>query len=132
MPRDDVPCRMFTLLVELLRVPDRMPPLAVAGAWGAARLCAYKREAVAPLALDLGLFDLAATHLRALGSASDWVVSPDRHWVGMRETTSLTVSGCVFARCWSDKRVRQPRCSAVQAKWQDAVRPTLRDLMLRL
>ena len=72
MPRDDVPCRMFTLLVDLLRVPDRMPPLAVAGAWECARLCAYKRDAVGPTALELGFFDLAATllfcHLCALRS----------------------------------------------------------------
>ena len=87
MPQDDVPCRMLTLLMELLRVPDRLPPLAVAGAWEGARLCAYKRDAVGPIALELGLFDLAATHLRALGSASDWVVSA--HWVGMRETSGV-------------------------------------------
>ena len=76
MPQDDVPCRMLTLLMELLRVPDRVPRLAVAGAWEAARLCVYRRDAMGPLALELGLFDLAATHLRVLGSgASDWLVS---------------------------------------------------------
>ena len=65
---------MFRLLVGLLRIPDRLQPLAVAGAWEAARLCAYHRGAVGPIALELGVFDLVASHLRALGSPSDWLV----------------------------------------------------------
>ena len=77
MPRDDVPCRMFTLLLELLRAPDRLPPLAVAGAWEGARLCAYKRSAAGPIAIELRVFDIVVTHLRALVSASDWLVSLD-------------------------------------------------------
>ena len=65
MPTDGVPQQMLTLLIELLRSHE-LPALAMGGAWQAASCCAAGRPALGHVALELGLFDLCAEHLRAL------------------------------------------------------------------
>ena len=72
MPSDDVPRQMVTLLVELLRSGE-LPALAIGGAWSGVNNCLTGRPGLASLAMELGLIDLAAEHLRAIGSAADLV-----------------------------------------------------------
>ena len=76
MPSDDVPRQMLTLLVELLRSGE-LPELAIGGAWHGVYQCLFGRPGLGSAAMELGIIDLAAEHLRAIGSAAD-VVSISR------------------------------------------------------
>eukprot|EP01043_Picozoa_sp_COSAG02_P065444 COSAG02_NODE_9879_length_2084_cov_183.290176_4_plen_83_part_01 len=72
MPSDDVPQQLLALSIELLRSRE-LPELAIGGAWRCARDCMDGRPGLAPVAMELGLFDLAVADLRALGSPADVV-----------------------------------------------------------
>eukprot|EP01043_Picozoa_sp_COSAG02_P000754 COSAG02_NODE_14_length_56855_cov_512.793661_35_plen_399_part_00 len=80
MPSDDVPQQLLTLSIELLRSRE-LPELAIEGAWTCVRYGVEGRPGVASVAMELGLFDLAAEDLRALGSPAD-VVSISRGKAG--------------------------------------------------
>ena len=72
MPSGDVPQQLLALQVELLRSQE-LPELAIAGAWLSLKDCLDGRPELGPVALDLGVFELAAEHLRAIGSPADAV-----------------------------------------------------------
>ena len=72
MPSDEVPRQMLTLLVELLRSGE-LPELALAGAWKGIEQCLTGRPSVGRVAIELGLFDVAVEHFRAIGSPADVV-----------------------------------------------------------
>ena len=72
MSSDDVPRQMLKLQVELLR-SDELPELAIGGAGMAAWSCLTGRPGLAPLAMELGLIELAAEHVRAIGSPAEAV-----------------------------------------------------------
>eukprot|EP01043_Picozoa_sp_COSAG02_P032668 COSAG02_NODE_2193_length_9555_cov_102.183481_7_plen_419_part_00 len=80
MPSDDVPQQLLTLSVELLRSRE-LPELAIGGAWRCAHDSMDSRPGLAPVAMELGLFDLAVEDLRAIGSPAD-VVSISRGKAG--------------------------------------------------
>eukprot|EP01043_Picozoa_sp_COSAG02_P061910 COSAG02_NODE_8418_length_2578_cov_186.219847_1_plen_273_part_10 len=80
MPSDDVPQQLLALSIELLRSRE-LPELAIGGAWQCAQECIDGRPGLAPVAMELGLFDLAVADLRALGSPAD-VVSISRGKAG--------------------------------------------------
>eukprot|EP01046_Picozoa_sp_COSAG06_P001050 COSAG06_NODE_31_length_31488_cov_60.882793_35_plen_433_part_00 len=80
MPSNDVPGQMLKLLVELLRSGE-LPELAIGGAWMAAWCCLMGRPGVGPLAMELGLIELAAEHVRAIRSLGE-VVSISRGRAG--------------------------------------------------
>ena len=88
MPSDDAPGQMLTLLAELLRSGE-LPELAIGGAWHAAYGCVLGRPGLGPLAIELGLFELAVEHLRAIGSPAD-ALSVSRGKAG-RAGTIITV-----------------------------------------
>ena len=73
-PSDDVPGQMLTLLTELLRSKELLQTrgeLAIGGAWCAVSHCLGNRPSLGPTAISLGLIDLAAGHLREIGSPAD-------------------------------------------------------------
>ena len=72
MPDDDVPRQMLTLLVELLRSGELFE-LAIGGAWSGVNNCLWGRPGLGAAAMELGVIELAAEHLRAIGSAADMV-----------------------------------------------------------
>ena len=80
MPSDDVPQQQLALCIELLRSRE-LPELAIGGAWKCVKECMDGRPGLAPVAMELGLFDLAVADLRALGSPAD-VVSISRGEAG--------------------------------------------------
>lgn len=82
MPSDNVPQQMLTLLVELIRSGE-LSELENSAALAATAQCLFLRgsTALGSVALQLGLMDLAAKHLRALGSPAD-VVSISRGKAG--------------------------------------------------
>jgi hypothetical protein len=71
-PEDDVPTKMVTLLIELLKA-NELPELAIGGAWLAVQWCFFGRPSLGPVALEHGAVELAVTHLKAIGSPADWV-----------------------------------------------------------
>eukprot|EP01048_Picozoa_sp_COSAG05_P021007 COSAG05_NODE_3736_length_1871_cov_2.442438_1_plen_389_part_00 len=71
-PEDDVPTKMLTLLMELLKA-NELPELAIGGAWKGFFYCITGRPSLAPVALEHGAVELAVTHLKAIGSPADWV-----------------------------------------------------------
>ena len=73
MPTDEWAIKLLTLLIELLRSGE-LPELAAAGAWYCAQSCVVGRPTVGALALELGMFELAAARLRELGSPAEWLV----------------------------------------------------------
>eukprot|EP01047_Picozoa_sp_COSAG01_P085103 COSAG01_NODE_18550_length_1067_cov_0.817526_2_plen_216_part_01 len=80
MPSDDVPQQLLALSIELLRSRE-LPELAIGGAWWCARDCMDSRPGLAPVAMELGVFDVAVADLRVLGSPAD-VVSISRGKAG--------------------------------------------------
>eukprot|EP01043_Picozoa_sp_COSAG02_P041987 COSAG02_NODE_3530_length_6609_cov_13.933794_6_plen_300_part_01 len=80
MPSDDVPQQLLALSMELLRSRE-LPELAIGGAWRCAKDCVDGRPGLAPVAMELGLFDLAVEGLRAIGSPAD-VISISRGKAG--------------------------------------------------
>jgi hypothetical protein len=71
-PEDDVPTKMLTLLMELLKA-NELPELAIGGAWKGFFFCITGRPSLGPVALEHGAVELAVTHLQAIGSPADWV-----------------------------------------------------------
>ena len=71
-PEDDVPTKMLTLLLELLKA-NELPELAISGAWLGVFFCITGRPSLGPVALEHGAVELAVTHLKAIGSPADWV-----------------------------------------------------------
>ena len=75
MPGDDIPAQLARLSVGLLR-SDNIPELMIAGAWkGISHVYTTGRSDLGALGLELDFCGLAVAHLRAMGSAGDWVVS---------------------------------------------------------
>eukprot|EP01046_Picozoa_sp_COSAG06_P023741 COSAG06_NODE_1898_length_8112_cov_11.078747_7_plen_384_part_00 len=72
LPEDDVPTKMLTLLLELLKA-NELPELAIGGAWCGILCCIIGRPGVGPVALEHGAVELAVEHLKAIGSPADWV-----------------------------------------------------------
>ena len=72
LPEDDVPTKMVTLLLELLKA-NELPELAIGGAWCAAEYCIVGRPSIGPVVLKHGIVELAVEHLKAIGSPADWV-----------------------------------------------------------
>ena len=74
---DDV-VEMGRLLVELLN-GDGWPQVVKGGAWNTlARLAMARGQDTFPLCtmlIEMDICKIAMTHLRAIGSAADWVVS---------------------------------------------------------
>lgn len=71
----DTVSRIFVLLIELLQTPgDLSAPELINGLWWSAAMCTSNRSAVAAEALKLGVFDLVATQLHALGPPAEYVV----------------------------------------------------------
>jgi hypothetical protein len=77
MATDEWAIKLLTLFIELLRSCE-LPELAAAGAWYCAQSCVIGRPAVGSMALELGMFELAAVHLRELGSPAVWLVRHSR------------------------------------------------------
>jgi hypothetical protein len=71
-PTDEKPIRMLTLLVELLRSGEHSD-LVLDGALYGVFWCCDSRPAVASVAVELGIFELAAARLSRAGSPSDWL-----------------------------------------------------------
>ena len=71
-PEDDVPTKMLTLLLELLKA-NELPELAIGGAWTSIMYCLVGRPSLGPVALEHGAVELAVEHLKAIGSPADWV-----------------------------------------------------------
>ena len=83
MPGDDVPAQVVRLSVELLR-SDGIPELMIVGAWKAiANVCRRGGSDLGALGLELDFCGLAVAHLRAMGSAGDWVVSASAVFTSM-------------------------------------------------
>ena len=96
MPDDDVPRQMVTLPVELLRSGE-LPELAIGGAWRGVDFCLMGRPGLGPVAMELSLIELAAEHIRAIGSPAD-IVSISRGRAGRGLVTVWTVySGVIKA-----------------------------------
>jgi hypothetical protein len=71
-PEDDVPTKMVTLLIELLKA-NELPELAIGGAWSGVVYCLTGRPSIGPVALKHGVVELVVEHLKAIGSPADWV-----------------------------------------------------------
>ena len=71
-PEDDVPTKMATLLLELLKA-NELPELAIGGAWTGIVYCLVGRPSIGPVVLKHGVVELAVEHLKAIGSPADWV-----------------------------------------------------------
>ena len=83
MPGDDIPAQLARLSVELLR-SDNIPELMIAGAWkGISHVYTTGRSDLGALGLELDFCGLAGAHLRAMGSAGDWVVSASAVFTSM-------------------------------------------------
>ena len=74
MPTDDVPHKLVRQLLELI-ASGELPELAVGGAWQKLGHLLQPRPALGPVALEADICGLAVASLRAVGPASDWVVS---------------------------------------------------------
>ena len=72
MPSDVVPRQMLVLLLELLR-SNKLSNEAIAGAWTACAICMQGRPGVGATATELGVFNLAAAHLRGIPSPAEMV-----------------------------------------------------------
>ena len=72
LPEDDVPAKMLTLLLELLKA-NELAELAIGGAWSGIMNCLMGRPSLGPVALKHGAFELAVEQLKAIGSPADWV-----------------------------------------------------------
>jgi hypothetical protein len=72
LPDDDVPTKLLTLLLELLKA-NELPELAIGGAWTGIIYSLVGRPSLGPVALKHGAVELAVEHLKAIGSPADWV-----------------------------------------------------------
>ena len=75
MPSDELPRRVMQLLLELLGSDELAndDELLIGGAWQCVGRCLSGRPSVASTALECGIFELAVTHLKAIGSPADWL-----------------------------------------------------------
>ena len=73
LPEPDIPKRMVTLLLELLRAPPPVPELVLGGGWVALNRCMYGRAAVARHALESGIMNLAVSAVNELGHPEEWL-----------------------------------------------------------
>ena len=71
-PKDDVPMKMMTLSLDLLK-SNELPQLVIGGAWITIHYCLIGRLSLGPVALECGLFELAVAHLNAIGRPADWI-----------------------------------------------------------
>jgi hypothetical protein len=71
-PNDDVPTKMLTLLLELLKA-NELPELAIGGAWTRVTMCIVGRPSIGHVVLEHGIVELVVEHLKAIGSPADWV-----------------------------------------------------------
>ena len=103
MPSDDVPLQMLTLLIELLRSGE-LPELAIDGAWFGVNQCLAMRPGLGPAAMELGVIELAAEHLRAIGSPADNMASISRGKAGRGQRAQGAGRGlhCDEGFRWSD------------------------------
>jgi hypothetical protein len=72
MPSDDAPQELLTLLAQLLRSQE-LPELVITGAWRGVELILTGRPELAPVGMELRLFELGVEQLRAIGSPADAV-----------------------------------------------------------
>ena len=75
MPSDDVPRRMMTLLLELLKSDELADDdgLLIGGACYGVEWCLNGRPSLGATALECGIFEIAVAQLMAIGSSVDWV-----------------------------------------------------------
>ena len=75
MPSDDVPRRMMTLLLEMLKSGELADDddLLTDGTWNGVGFCLIGRPSLGPTALESGIFELVVAQLNAHGSPADWV-----------------------------------------------------------
>jgi|EP01046_Picozoa_sp_COSAG06_P039352 hypothetical protein len=71
-PEDDVPTKLVTLLLELLK-SNELPELAIGGALAGIFYSLSGRPSIGPVALEHGVVELGVEHLKAIGSPADWV-----------------------------------------------------------
>ena len=72
-PSDDVPRRMLTLLLELLKSDGELPDLAIGGAFIGVVWCLTGRPSLGPTAVECGIFQISVSHLRKRhASAAPW------------------------------------------------------------
>jgi hypothetical protein len=75
MPSEDSPRQMLILWLELLQ-SGRLPDLAIGGAWRCVDgIMQRSSPTLGHVALEADLCGVAMAHLRAIGSAADWMVS---------------------------------------------------------
>ena len=103
MPSDDVRRQMQTLLVELLRSGE-LPELTIGGAWRGVECCVAGRPGLGAAAMELGVIELAAEHLRAIGSPADNMASISRGKAGRGQRAQGAGRGlhCDEGFRWSD------------------------------
>lgn len=73
-PADEKPIKMLTLTVELLRSGE-LPDIAIGGAYILANMCLQGRPAVAAVALELGIMELASAQLSRVGEPGEWLTT---------------------------------------------------------
>ena len=112
MPTDDIPHKLVRLLLELI-ASGELPELAVGGAWVKLDHLLQARPALKEVALEADICGLAVAGLRALGSASDYVVSL---------VSSLAACACEMSCVSRDDR--SARCCGCRAS-HAATRATL-------
>ena len=103
MLSDGVPQQLLTRLVELLRSHE-LPELAVGGAWLRIGACLFGRPDLGPAVMELGLFELAVEHLRAVGSPADAVSISLATTPGLAHTVLSTINETL--RCFAGQKAR--------------------------
>jgi hypothetical protein len=109
MPEDDVPMKMMTLLLELLK-SNELPELAIGGAWNAIHYCLTARLSVASVSLECGLSELAVSHLNAIGRPADWI-SISCGKAGRAHAVLVTISD--VAKCFAGQEARPDLAASV-------------------
>jgi hypothetical protein len=109
-PEDDVPMKMMTLLVELLK-SNELPELAIGGAWIAVRSCLIGRPSLGPVALECGLFELTVAHLNAIGRPADWI-SISRGKAGRAHGLLISITDTAKNFAGQDARPDLAACAA--------------------
>jgi hypothetical protein len=71
LPTDEVPLKLSSLLVELLRAPEQLPPWALGGVWELLDNLILHRTVAGKRAFELGILELAVAQLRAIGSPAE-------------------------------------------------------------
>ena len=73
MPSDDVPRRMLTLLLEMLKSDELEDDdeLLIGGAFVCVDICLTGRPSLASTAMECGIFEITVAQLNAIGSPAD-------------------------------------------------------------